>query len=303
MAEKHITSIGGQAVIEGVMMRGPFKPATCVRKPDGEIECKIDENGTKKDNNFLKLPIIRGCVNFVSSLVIGMKALMFSAEFVDIEGEEETEEVEESAESAAIASAETVTELQNLHKKVVELLNVVNDADRSTVITEFEAIFAEFPIEEAMDTVEELGNAIQQENLTEAEAKELKETLETMAESGDQMIGILLATGATIEKVPDDLLVSEGTFDELLEMGMDLGLLLDGMIIAYGETDGSGDFELTEKSYEKMGDLATVDQTLREVSETLSRFTPENISETGAVWMIETFSPMIDELNGLLDGE
>lgn len=216
---------------------------------------------------------------------------------------EETEEVEEAAESEAIASAETVTELQNLHKKVVELLNVVNDADRSTVITEFEAFFAEFPIEEAMDTVEELGNAIQQENLTEAEAKELKETLETMAESGDQMIGILLATGATIEKVPDDLLVSEGTFDELLEMRMDLGLLLDGMIIAYGETDGSGDFELTEKSYEKMGDLATADQTLREVHETLSRFTPENISETGAVWMIETFSPMIDELNGLLDGE
>ena len=85
------TSIGGQAVIEGVMMRGPFKTATCVRKPDGEIECKIDENGTKKSNAFLKLPIVRGCVNFVSSLVIGMKALMFSAEFVDIEGEEETE--------------------------------------------------------------------------------------------------------------------------------------------------------------------------------------------------------------------
>jgi len=91
MAEKHITSIGGQAVIEGVMMRGPFKTATAVRKPDGEIECKIEENGTKKTNKILKLPIIRGCVNFVSSLVIGMKALMFSAEFVDIEGEEETE--------------------------------------------------------------------------------------------------------------------------------------------------------------------------------------------------------------------
>ena len=91
MAEKHITSIGGQAVIEGVMMRGPYKTATAVRKPDGEIECKIEENGTKKSNKFLKLPIVRGCVNFISSLVIGMKALMFSAEFVDIEGEEETE--------------------------------------------------------------------------------------------------------------------------------------------------------------------------------------------------------------------
>ena len=91
MAKEKITSIGGQAVIEGVMMRGPFKTAVAVRKPDGEIECKIDENGTKKHNRFLKLPVIRGCVSFVESLVIGMKALMFSAEFVDVEGEEEAE--------------------------------------------------------------------------------------------------------------------------------------------------------------------------------------------------------------------
>ncbi len=88
---KHITSIGGQAVIEGVMMRGPYKTAVAVRKPDKEIECKIDENGTKKHNWFFKLPIVRGCVNFIESLVIGMKALMFSADFMDIEGEEETE--------------------------------------------------------------------------------------------------------------------------------------------------------------------------------------------------------------------
>ena len=64
--EQHITSIGGQAVMEGVMMRGPLKTAVAVRKPDGEIECKIDENGTKKKNKFLSLPIVRGCVNFIS---------------------------------------------------------------------------------------------------------------------------------------------------------------------------------------------------------------------------------------------
>ena len=71
--EKHITSIGGQAILEGVMMRGPFKTAMAVRKPDGEIVCKVDENGTKKKNKFLSLPIVRGCVNFISSLVLGMK--------------------------------------------------------------------------------------------------------------------------------------------------------------------------------------------------------------------------------------
>ena len=87
--EQHITSIGGQAVMEGVMMRGPFKTTVAVRKPDGEIEKKIDKNGVKTRGKFFKLPIIRGCVNFIDSLVIGMKALMYSAEFVDLEGEEE----------------------------------------------------------------------------------------------------------------------------------------------------------------------------------------------------------------------
>ena len=42
--EQHITSIGGQAVMEGVMMRGPYKTAVAVRKPDKEITVKIDEN-------------------------------------------------------------------------------------------------------------------------------------------------------------------------------------------------------------------------------------------------------------------
>ena len=89
--EQHITSIGGQAVMEGVMMRGPYKTAVAVRKPDKEITVKIDENGVKTRAKFFKLPIIRGCVNFVDSLVIGMKALTYSAEFIDLEDEEENE--------------------------------------------------------------------------------------------------------------------------------------------------------------------------------------------------------------------
>lgn len=94
MSEKaeHITSIGGQAVMEGVMMRGPYKTAVAVRTPKGNIETKVDENGTKTRAAFFKLPIIRGCVNFIDSLVIGMKALMYSAEFMDIEADEEEEE-------------------------------------------------------------------------------------------------------------------------------------------------------------------------------------------------------------------
>lgn len=91
MEEKqiHITSIGGQAVMEGVMMRGPHKTVVAVRKPDGEIEKKLEDNGTKKRNKILRMPIIRGCINFVESLVIGIKALMYSASFVDLEDDEE----------------------------------------------------------------------------------------------------------------------------------------------------------------------------------------------------------------------
>ncbi len=90
--EQHITSIGGQAVMEGVMMRGPYKTAVAVRKPDGEIAEKVDDGGTKTRKGFFKLPVIRGCVSFIDSLVIGMKALMYSAEFVDLEDDEGEEQ-------------------------------------------------------------------------------------------------------------------------------------------------------------------------------------------------------------------
>ena len=88
----HKTSIGGQAVIEGVMMKGPKEMAIAVRKPDGEIiiEKKPVSERIRK-SKILKWPLIRGCVGFFDSMVTGVKALMFSAQFFDIEGEEESE--------------------------------------------------------------------------------------------------------------------------------------------------------------------------------------------------------------------
>ena len=81
----HKTSIGGQAVMEGVMMRGPHKIATAVRKPDGEIIIDEQPIGKVRSGKFVKLPIIRGCVNFFDSMIIGIKALMFSAKFFDVD--------------------------------------------------------------------------------------------------------------------------------------------------------------------------------------------------------------------------
>ncbi|MBR4891339.1 MAG: DUF1385 domain-containing protein [Clostridia bacterium] len=95
----HITSIGGQAVIEGVMMRGPFESAIAVRKPDGEIivEKKPVSSFVQKFK-LNKIPIVRGVFSFFESLINGTKALMFSAEFYDLEDEEDKKKKEKMTE-------------------------------------------------------------------------------------------------------------------------------------------------------------------------------------------------------------
>lgn len=87
--EIHKTSIGGQAVIEGVMMRGPREMAIAVRKPDGEIEVdKKPVNVLAMKYKIFKLPILRGVVSFFESMVTGVRSLMYSAEFFDLEEEQ-----------------------------------------------------------------------------------------------------------------------------------------------------------------------------------------------------------------------
>lgn len=87
---KHKTSIGGEAVIEGVMMRGPRAIAIAIRKQDGSIAVeKKDYKPVSSRHRLLGLPVIRGMVGFFESLVIGMKSLMRSAEYVEIEEEDE----------------------------------------------------------------------------------------------------------------------------------------------------------------------------------------------------------------------
>ena len=76
--EKFKTLIGGQALIEGIMMQGPDKRSIVVRGPEG-IVTKVEP--LKKRTGIAKWPLIRGVVNFASSMVSGVKALMYSAEF------------------------------------------------------------------------------------------------------------------------------------------------------------------------------------------------------------------------------
>jgi len=89
--KEHMTSIGGSAVMEGVMMRGPKEIATAVRKPDGEIEIdKRDISSLVTKYHVNKIPILRGVFAFFDSMISSIRALMWSAEFVDLEEEEES---------------------------------------------------------------------------------------------------------------------------------------------------------------------------------------------------------------------
>ncbi len=78
------TSVGGQALLEGIMMKGPFKSAMAVRKPNGEIDLSVWD--TKKLTGIRKVPFIRGTFNFIDTLIQGYDCLMKSAE---ISGQEE----------------------------------------------------------------------------------------------------------------------------------------------------------------------------------------------------------------------
>ena len=85
------TSIGGQALIEGIMMRGPEKSAMAVRRPNGEIFFEEEVIVNKKRPAFCRWPVVRGVFGFIDSMAMGYKALMRSSEIFVEETPEEAE--------------------------------------------------------------------------------------------------------------------------------------------------------------------------------------------------------------------
>ena len=86
------SNIGGQAVLEGIMMRHGDDYAVAVRKPDGEIFVQKEEyHSVIKWKALTKIPFVRGVFNFIDSMVLGIKTLMFSAEFYEDEEEVKSE--------------------------------------------------------------------------------------------------------------------------------------------------------------------------------------------------------------------
>lgn len=113
---KQTTSIGGQALIEGIMMKGPKKTVIAVREPSGNIHIEdMKESHARDKFKFLGWPLIRGAVNLIESMITGYKALMFSADksgMTDLEEEEDRKKAEEKrrkkAEKLASKSGEEV---------------------------------------------------------------------------------------------------------------------------------------------------------------------------------------------------
>ncbi|RGX94525.1 DUF1385 domain-containing protein [Roseburia sp. OF03-24] len=97
------SGIGGQAVMEGVMMKNQEKYAVAVRKPDGEITLKISEyKGIIKNKKIRNMPILRGVFSFIESLYLGVSTLTFSASFFEEEEPEHEKKQTKKREKKAL---------------------------------------------------------------------------------------------------------------------------------------------------------------------------------------------------------
>ncbi len=105
---RSVINLGGQALIEGVMMRGPEKTAMAVREPDGEISVEYVEDRRGSRRRWMKLPLIRGVVNFIDSLTVGYKALSRSIDLSGMADDSESADKSDGAGGKGMAAL-TVT--------------------------------------------------------------------------------------------------------------------------------------------------------------------------------------------------
>ena len=111
--------IGGQAVLEGVMMRNMSAVGTAVRTPEGKIAVNVEHIGAgREDNKLLKLPIIRGVVSFFDSLYIGTKALTYSASFYD-------DEEDDKKKKASKTNGEGIVETKKYETSAGDIITVI----------------------------------------------------------------------------------------------------------------------------------------------------------------------------------
>lgn len=176
------TSIGGQALMEGIMMRGPKKSAMAVRNPQGEIVLEVTDIAKDKRPFITKIPIARGVYNFISSMIIGYKALMRSAEISGLEEIEEELAKEKAAKKAAKKAkkeGKLPTE-ENVSVETVAEEIVAEETVAEETVAE-EAVAEEAIAEEAVDE-----EAVAEETEAEAaDAEDVAATEEPAVEKSD----------------------------------------------------------------------------------------------------------------------
>ncbi len=172
------TSIGGQALIEGIMMKGPHKTVVACRLPDGSVSVEdYQSNSITKKYKWLGLPVIRGVVNLVESMIFGYKAMMLSAErsgmLDDLDDKKQEPEVEaEVAEQEATEAADESTDEQPNESGDDEPVDADKAEAEAEEIEETEAEVAE----EAEDTAEESGEEVTEESMEENVEEAAQET-------------------------------------------------------------------------------------------------------------------------------
>ena len=153
------TSIGGQALMEGIMMRGPYKTVMCVRRADGSIVTETMETAAQTGWN--KIPLLRGIVSFIQSMSLGTKLLMRSAE-IAIEDEMAAEEAK-AAEAKAVEEAEAVEETGPAEAveaaQEAEAVEETEPAEAIEVTEEAEAVEETGPTEAAEEAAENAESA------------------------------------------------------------------------------------------------------------------------------------------------
>lgn len=205
------TSIGGQALMEGIMMRGPKMTAMAVRNTKGEVVIESFPTEGKKRAKIFKLPIIRGVFGFVDSMTLGYKCLMRSAEISGLE-ELEAEMAQEKAEKKALKVAEQAAKkgtatpeqlqlIQTAHAKAEEkkLLDAAEQAAKKGTATPEQLVF----IENAKTNAEAAETQVSEQAKISEEAPQDKAKNEEKKESSAFMnifmvISVVLAVAMMI---------------------------------------------------------------------------------------------------------
>jgi uncharacterized protein YqhQ len=240
------TSIGGQALMEGIMMRGPKLTAMAVRNPKGEIVVETEPTVKKKLPAITRVPIIRGVVGFITSMTAGYKYLMRSAEISGLE-ELEAEMEREKAEKKAAKKAARAAKKNGGAAVVTEETPAVEEATAVAETTVVEEALAgeDVPVAEDAPAVEEATAAEEAavaaehaETVKTEKKKEKKSPMMTIIMVISVVFAVVLMVGlfillptflyGLVEKIPNfpqDNRYLQSIFEGVLRVALLLGYM------------------------------------------------------------------------------